>query len=93
VRIIEILVVVGGLVAMLGSALLEPGLGQLTLGMVGLVLVLAGLAVFRRGWSHSRTMPSRDRFAEGPPSAPEDDRPASPEHDAPPTGTDPDRRS
>jgi hypothetical protein len=46
--LIEILVVVGGFVAILGSAFLHPGMGQLLLGMLGLVLVLTALAVLRK---------------------------------------------
>jgi hypothetical protein len=49
IALIEILVIVGGFVAILGSALLHPGMGQLLLGMLGLVLVLTALAVLRKG--------------------------------------------
>ena len=49
IGLVEILVIVGAFVAILGSALLHPGLGQLLLGMLGLVLVLTALAVLRKG--------------------------------------------
>jgi uncharacterized membrane protein YedE/YeeE len=84
VNLIGILVAVGGLVAMLGSASLSPGVGQLLVGMLGLALVLAALAVLRMSWS----LAGKARFPRAsvkapPPELEEDELPPPPTADAP----------
>lgn len=83
VKLIQILVVVGALVALLGSALLPPGVGKLLVGMVGLALVLAALAVLRMGWSPTGKARSPGASVEATPPELEDDQPPSPGADAP----------
>ena len=73
IGLIEVLVVAGGLVAILGSALLPAGLGQLLLGMLGFVLVLAALVVLGKGRAARDTGKPRGAPGETPPATPEDD--------------------
>ncbi len=84
VNLIGMLVAVGGLVAMLGSASLSPGVGQLLVGMLGLALVLAALAVLRMSWSPARKARFPGASVKAPPPELEDDQPPpSPAADAP----------
>lgn len=83
VNLIGMLVAVGGLVAMLGSASLSPGIGQLLVGMLGLTLVLAALAVLRMSWSPARKARFPGASVKAPPPELEDDQLPSSEADVP----------
>jgi hypothetical protein len=73
IGLIEILVVAGGFVAILGSALLPPGLGQLALGMLGFVLVLAALVVLGKGRAARTERRPRGAPTEAPPASTQGD--------------------
>jgi hypothetical protein len=77
-KLIQILVVVGALVAMLGSAILPPGVWKLLVGTVALALVLAALALLTMGRSPTGMARSPGAPAKSPPSELEDDQPPSP---------------
>ncbi len=80
-KLIQILVVVGALVAMLGSAILPPGVGKLLVGTFALALVLAALALLTMGRSPTGKALSPGASVKSPPPELEDDQPSSPEAD------------
>jgi hypothetical protein len=80
-KLIQILVVVGALVAMLGSAILPPGVGKLLVGTVALALVLAALALLTMGRSPTGKARSPGASVKTLPPELEDDQPPSPEAD------------